>query len=76
MEKKIKDLTLQELAAFEQIINAVCRKYENIAQMNKFAAAEIDQNNYQRAANLLSYFNNKRNEVLDEMEARINEILP
>lgn len=75
MESKLKSLSLQELASMEQIINAVCKKYENLAQMNKYSTSEADIKNYHKAANSLSYFNNKRDLVLDEMERRINDIV-
>jgi len=75
MENKLSKLSLQELSSLEQIINSVCRKYENVAQMNKYATSEMDLNNYKKAANSLSYFNGKRDTVLEEMERRINELV-
>ncbi len=75
MENKLSKLSLQELSSLEQIINSVCRKYENVAQMNKYATSEMDLNNYKKAANSLSYFNAKRDTVLEEMERRINELV-
>jgi hypothetical protein len=75
MENKLSKLSLQELSSLEQIINSVCRKYENVAQMNKYATSEMDLNNYKKAANSLSYFNAKRDMVLEEMERRINELV-
>jgi hypothetical protein len=73
MENNLSSLSFQDLVALEKMISAVCKKYENIAQMNKTAVSEIDFNEYQRATNSLRHFNNKRNLVLEEMETRIGE---
>lgn len=73
MENNLSSLSFQDLVALEKMISAVCKKYENIAQMNKTAVSEIDFNEYQRATNSLRHFNNKRNLVLEEMERRIGE---
>lgn len=73
MENNLSSLSFQDLIALEKMISAVCKKYENIAQMNKTAVSEIDFNEYQRATNSLRHFNNKRNLVLEEMERRIGE---
>ena len=73
MENKFESLSLQDIVALEKMISTVCKKYENIAQMLKTYTLETD--NYLKATNSLTYFNNKREEVLAEMERRINEIL-
>lgn len=73
MENNLSSLSFQDLVALEKMISAVCKKYENIAQMNKTAMSEMDINEYQRATNSLRHFNNKRNLVLEEMERRIGE---
>ena len=73
MENNLSSLSFQDLVALEKMISAVCKKYENIAQMNKTAMSEMDINEYQRATNSLRHFNNKRNMVLEEMERRIGE---
>ena len=73
MENNLSSLSLQDLVALEKMISAVCKKYENIAQMNKTATSEMDVNEYQRATNSLRHFNNKRNLVLEEMERRIGD---
>jgi hypothetical protein len=73
MENNLSYLSFQDLVALEKMISAVCKKYENIAQMNKTAMSEVDVNEYQRATNSLRHFNNKRNLVLEEMERRIGE---
>jgi hypothetical protein len=73
MENNLSSLSFQDLVALEKMISAVCKKYENIAQMNKTAMSEVDVNEYQRATNSLRHFNNKRNLVLEEMERRIGE---
>lgn len=75
MENNLSKLSLQDLVALQECINSVCRKYENVAQMNKYATTEIDSNNYKKAANSLTYFNNKRENVLEEMEKRINDLV-
>ena len=68
-------LSLQDLVALEKIISAVCKKYENTAQMNKTARNEVDQAEYLRATNSLSHYNKKRDVVLVEMENRINDLV-
>ena len=73
MENNLSSLSFQDLVALEKMISAVCKKYENIAQMNKTAISEMDVNEYQRATNSLRHFNNKRNLVLEEMERRIGD---
>lgn len=73
--EKLNSLQLQDLVALEKMISTVCKKYENIAQMNKTAISEFDVKEYQKATNSLSHFNNIRNKVLDEMEKRIGEIV-
>jgi benzoyl-CoA reductase/2-hydroxyglutaryl-CoA dehydratase subunit BcrC/BadD/HgdB len=73
--EKLDSLQLQDLVALEKMISTVCKKYENIAQMNKTAISEFDVKEYQKATNSLSHFNNIRNKVLDEMEKRIGEIV-
>ena len=73
--EKLDSLQLQDLVALEKMISTVCKKYENIAQMNKTAISEFDVKEYQKATNSLSHFNNIRNKVLDEMERRIGEIV-
>ena len=75
MEKNIATLSLQDLVAFEEMISSVCKKYENIAQMNKTSTSEIDAREYQKATNALRHFNNVREKVLEEMERRISEYI-
>lgn len=75
MENKLSSLSLEGLVALEKMISVVCGKYENIAQINKFATNDVDKKEYVKATNSLSFFNNKRGVVLEEMEKRINEIV-
>ena len=37
MENNLSSLSLQDLVAMEKMVSIVCKKYENIAQMNKSA---------------------------------------
>lgn len=69
--ENLTSLSLQELVALEKCISTVCKKYENVAQMNKFTSNEIDQAEYKRSTNALTCYNNKRELVLNEMENRI-----
>lgn len=73
MEQKLDELSLHDLFSLEQIINSVCRKYENIAQMNRVSLNYQDRDQRIKAASLLSTYNAKRDEVLKEMEKRINQ---
>lgn len=75
MENNLSSLSLQDLVALEKMISAVCKKYENIAQMNKTAINEVDANEFRRANNSLRHFNDKRNVVLEEMENRIGDLV-
>lgn len=75
MEKNLSSLSLEDLVALEKMISVVCRKYENIAQINKLATNEVDKKEYIRSTNSLSFFNNKRGVVIEEMERRINELV-
>ena len=75
MENNLNSLSLQDLVALEKMISAVCKKYENLAQMLKYSVNEVDTNEYKRATNSLTYFNNKRESVLKEMERRITAIV-
>lgn len=75
MEKNLSSLSLEDLVALEKMISVVCRKYENIAQINKLATNEVDKKEYIRSTNSLSFFNNKRGVVIEEMEKRINELV-
>ena len=72
-KNKLASLSIQDLVSLEKSISAVCRKYENIALMN---SPTRDKNIVDRASNSLTYYNNKRELVLDEMESRINDLLP
>lgn len=72
-KNKLASLSIQDLVSLEKSISAVCRKYENIALMNN---PTRDKNIVDRASNSLTYYNNKRELVLDEMESRINDLLP
>ena len=74
MENNISSLSLQDLVALEKMISAVCKKYENMAQMNRYATTPLDQAEYKRTTNSLTHFNNIRNKVLEEMETRIGEL--
>jgi hypothetical protein len=49
MENNISSLSLQDLVALEKMISAVCKKYENLAQMNRYATSQVDQSEYKRA---------------------------
>jgi hypothetical protein len=73
--EKLDSLQLQDLVALEKMVSTICKKYENIAQMNKTAISEFDVKEYQKATNSLSHFNNIRNKVLDEMEIRIGKFV-
>ena len=75
MENNLFSLSLQELVALEKMVSAVCKKYENIAQMNKTAVSQIDISEYQKATNSLRHFNNVRNKILEEMETRIEKFV-
>ena len=75
MENNISSLSLQDLVALEKMISAVCKKYENMAQMNRYATSSLDQAEYKRATNSLTHFNNIRNKVLEEMETRIGDFV-
>lgn len=75
MENNLSSLSLQDLVAMEKMVSIVCKKYENIAQMNKSATSQFDINEYQKATNSLRHFNNIRDMVLDEMEARIGKFV-
>ena len=72
-ENNLSGLSIQDLVSLEKSIFTVCRKYENIAMMNN---PTRDKKIVDRASNLLTHYNNKRDLVLDEMEKRINELLP
>ena len=74
MDNNISSLSLQDLVALEKMISAVCKKYENMAQMNQYATTSLDQAEYKRATNSLTHFNSIRNKVLEEMETRIGEL--
>lgn len=71
-ENKLSHLSIQDLVALEKSISAVCRKYENIALMNN---PTRDKAIVDKASNSLTYYNNKRDIVLNEMEFRINNLL-
>ena len=75
MENNISSLSLQDLVALEKMISAVCKKYENLAQMNRYATSQVDQSEYKRATNSLAHFNNVSNKVLEEMESRIGDFV-
>ena len=75
MENNISSLSLQDLVALEKMASIVCKKYENIAQMNRYATTAVDQNEYKKATNSLAHFNNVRNKVLEEMETKIGEFV-
>jgi intergrase/recombinase len=75
MEKNLSNLSLEDLVALERMTSVVCGKYENIAQINKFATNDLDKKEHFKATNSLSYFNNKRGVILEEMEKRINELV-
>ena len=75
MENTLTSLSIQDLVALEKMISAVCRKYENIAEMNKLGRDEMSIKEFQKSTNALSFFNNKRNLVLDEMEKRITNLV-
>ena len=75
MENKLNSLSLQDLVYLEKMTSTICKKYENIAQMNKTSVSEFDVKEYQKATNSLTHFNNIRNKVLDEMERIIGEIV-
>ena len=42
MKADLKSLSLQDIVALEKIISTICKKYENIAQMNKVSMNEFD----------------------------------
>lgn len=73
MKADLKSLSLQDIVALEKIISTICKKYENIAQMNKVSMNGIERNEYVKAANSLTYFNGVREVVLTEMEKKVNE---
>lgn len=75
MENTLNSLSLQDLVALEKIVAAVCKKYENIAEMNKYATNKVDAEEFKKATISLAYFNGKRNKVLEEMENRITGIV-
>ena len=73
MKADLKSLSLQDIVALEKIISTICKKYENIAQMNKVSMNGIERNEYVKAVNSLTYFNGVREVVLTEMEKKVNE---
>ena len=67
-------LSYEELVALEKMLQCICRKYENIAQITKTPNSTLDQQDYVRATQTLTYYNKLRDKVIDEMERRIKEI--
>ena len=67
-------LTYEELVAVERMLASICKKYENIAQMTKIPTSNIDKVDYEKATNTLTYFNKKRDLIIEEMERRVNKL--
>ncbi len=74
MNSKLEALSLQDLVALEKIIVIICKKYENIANMNRYSNEEFGKTTFTKASNTLTHYNNEREKVLDEMERRIKEL--
>ena len=70
MENTLTSLSIQDLVALEKMISAVCRKYENIAEMNKLGRDEMSIKEFQKSTNAISFLDNKRNLVIEELEKR------
>lgn len=70
----MKKLNYEELVAVEKMLQCICKKYENIAQITKTPSSMLDQQDYVRATQTLTFYNKKRDQVIDEMESRIKDI--